>query len=192
MELLFGIMALLVVASAVAVVALRNPVYSALALVLNLMTVAGLFAQLEAHFLAAVQVIVYAGAIMVLVIFVLMLLNLKVEAPKPFRLFNVVLSSAAGLAFLVVVLPRFDEAFKVFAVSPTIPQGTVKAVGEVLYTRHVFLFEAASVLIMAALVGAVMLAKRRYRDLLPPVVEVPGVSKASAPSPVQISPMQIN
>ena len=72
-------MSLLLIVSAVGVIALRNPIYSAFSLIAHMMVVAGMFASLEAHFLAVVQIIVYAGAIMVLVLFVLMLLNIKLK-----------------------------------------------------------------------------------------------------------------
>ena len=159
----FFIMAVLIVLSAIGVVAFSNPLYSALALVLNLLTVAGIFALLDAHFLSAVQIIVYAGAIMVLVIFVLMLLNLKTEALKRRSPSFIGICVLSGVAFLQVVCPLLDDAFKVFPDSDGAVQGTIKEVGKLLYTSYLFPFEAASFLIMAALAGAVMLSKRNVK-----------------------------
>lgn len=161
MLIAFYIMAAMVVVSALAVVAMRNPLHSALCLVVNLLTVAALFASLDAHFLATVQIIVYAGAIVVLVLFVLMLLNLKVERPKRMGTPLIVGATLCGLIFLAVLMPLLNDAFKVFPEPSRGVEGTVSNVGKVLYNTYVFPFEAASILIMAALVGAVMLAKRR-------------------------------
>ncbi|RIL05425.1 MAG: NADH-quinone oxidoreductase subunit J [Proteobacteria bacterium] len=164
MIFVFSVIALVSVVSAVGVVALKNPIHSALSLVANLMMVAVLFAMLQAHFLAAVQIIVYAGAIMVLVLFMLMLLNVKSEPWKRSEFFWVVLAAVAGGCFLIVLLPLINYTFSGFSEAPGAPAGTVRAIGLRLYSDYVFAFEAASLVIMAAMAGAVMLAKRRYRD----------------------------
>ncbi len=161
MTLAFYIMAALLVASGLGVVSMRNPMHSALCLVVNLLTVAALFASLEAHFLATVQIIVYAGAIVVLVLFVLMLLNIKIEQPKRMGLPLVLGASACGGAFLALLIPLLNDAFKVFPEPSRAVEGTVRNFGKILYNTYLFPFEAASILIMAAIVGAVMLAKRR-------------------------------
>ena len=142
---------------------MRNAVYSALCLITSLLSVAGLFALLDAHFLMVVQIIVYAGAIMVLVIFVLMLLNAKTEDldwKKHPLLYGGGLVGAG--AFVAVCVKAFD-GFKKSIGPVDHVVGTVEAIGQLLYGKYLFLFEAASILIMAAIVGAVMLAKRRYR-----------------------------
>lgn len=168
--ILFFLFAVLIVASSLGVVAMRNPIHSALNLVVCLLSVAGIFALLEAHFLATVQIIVYAGAIVVLVLFVLMLLNIKVEPLTKREYTYQLLALVAGLVFLGLLVPVIFAAFEEFPVSRIarigsgrgeLAVGSVKAVGEILYTRYVLTFEAASVLIMAALVGAVMIGKRR-------------------------------
>lgn len=160
----FAIFSLVLLLSAVGVVAFRNPLYSALCLVVHLIGVACLFAQLGAHFLATVQVIVYAGAIMVLVIFVLMLLNIKVEPVKSFNLGYVVIGGITSAALLYFLVPMLLRSFAVFA-DPVAPiEGGAKQIGLLLYSQYVFPFEIASILIMTAVVGAVMLAKRRYRS----------------------------
>ena len=163
MTIAFFIMALIAVVSALAVVLLHNPIYSALALVTNLLCVAAVFALLDAHFLSVVQIIVYAGAIVVLVLFVLMLLNIKLEAARKYSNFYIAAAALAGVAFLATILPLAQQAFSVFPDPNSSLEGTVENMGVSLYTKYVFPFEAASVLIMVAIVGAVMLAKRNYR-----------------------------
>jgi len=162
MTFFFLILAGLTVASALGVVALRSPVHSALSLILNLLCVAGIFASLGAHFLAVIQVIVYAGAIMVLFMFVLMLLSAKIEKYDWWMLFYLPAGAALVLVFGSYFLAPLLEDSSVFpqTAGPRI-QGTVWAVGRLLFTRYVFPFEIASVLILAAIVGAVLLARRR-------------------------------
>jgi len=173
MMLAFIVMALIITVSSLGVVISRNPIYSAIWLILNLLTVAALFAVLDAHFLAVAQIIVYAGAIMVLFLFVIMLLNLKAEQPKRRSVLYQVFVWGSGLAFAAVLARVFYHGFKGIKSRPIIEQfnppveGTTKAIGELLYTKYVFTFEAASLLIIAAVVGAVVLAKRRYRGIEP-------------------------
>lgn len=169
MTISFLIFAALIVVSAVGVVLFRNPIHSALSLVGNLLCVAALFASLNAHFLAAVQMIVYAGAIMVLVVFVLMLLNIKTEKLGRKESLWYAIAAVLAIVFVSFLVPLLSEFFVLahpvssLALNHDGPLGDVKGVGEVLYTQYLFVFELASILIMAALVGAVMLAKRNYR-----------------------------
>lgn len=149
--------------SGVGVVSFRNPIHSALALVANLLSVAGLFALLDAHFLAAVQIIVYAGAIIVLVVFVLMLLNIKVEPVNKISPTFALSSVLTGALFLLIIVPLLNQAFRAFPDPKQPIEGTMEAMGKIVYTKYLFPFEAASVLIMAAIVGAVMLAKKKGR-----------------------------
>lgn len=164
MVILFWVVALITIGSAVATVAMKNAVYSALCLVANLFCVAVLFAMLQAHFLAAVQIIVYAGAIMVLFLFVVMLLNLKAEVWRPR---DTLVAASAGLAavlFLLQVLPVIFAQFGAIDTnhSDTI-EGGVAALGRQLYGRYSLLFQASGVLLMTALVGAMLLAKKRFK-----------------------------
>jgi NADH-quinone oxidoreductase subunit J len=166
MTAIFLIISLLLTVSAVGVVVFKNPIYSALCLIANLLGVACIFAMLDAHFLATVQVVVYAGAIMVLVLFVLMLLNIKVESIKRVSKAYIIASVFFGLSFMYFLLPLIHSVFSDFSGGSTQSTeiiGGVKNIGEVLYTKYVFPFEATSVLILAALVGAVMLGKRDYK-----------------------------
>jgi NADH-quinone oxidoreductase subunit J len=166
------LLATVVLVSAVCVVAIRNPLYSAFSLVTNLLAVAGLYALLDAHFLAVSQIVVYAGAIMVLVLFVLMLLNLKVESGRKIGVMRTLLVVGVGVSFVSKALPIFSEGFS--QVLPTTiadyarrSNGTVKVIGEELYTRYVVQFELSSLVLLIGIVGAVMLSRRRAASLEP-------------------------
>ena len=171
MMVVFVIAAVLALVAAVGVVAFKNPIHSALSLVANLLSVAVLFAALDAHFLAATQVVVYAGAIMVLVVFMLMLLNVKTERRTRRENLLTGVAIVAGAGFLIYLVPLVQEAFSGVPhhgsahgpVGAPVPlEGTVKAMGLRLFTDYIFLFQASGVLLMTAIVGAVMLAKRSY------------------------------
>jgi NADH-quinone oxidoreductase subunit J len=165
-------LATFVLVSAVCVVAIRNPLYSAFSLVINLLAVAGLYAVLDAHFLAVSQVVVYAGAIMVLVLFVLMLLNLKSESGRKIGVLRSLLVVAVGLTIVMNAVPTFVQQFSTLP-STTLADyskssnGTVKAIGEVLYSRYLVQFELSSLVLLIGIVGAVMLSRRRASTLEP-------------------------
>lgn len=162
-------MALLGITGAVGLVINRNPVYAALSLILNFFSIAGLYLTLEAQFLAVIQILVYAGAIMVLFLFVIMLLNLSNE-PKSQK-FEITrgLGFILGFAFIgemIFVLKTFTgtntgaEKF-----SGTFSFGTTEEVGKLLMTNQLFPFEMISVILLAALVGAIVIAKRHnYKE----------------------------
>ena len=154
----------LALGSAVMMVTRRNPVYSAVWLLLTFVSVAILFLRLSAPFLAAIHVLVYTGAILVLFLFVIMLLNLKeeelgAEYPLPVRL------GVAGLsALLFGVLARavlLEPALAVPLLTPGPEYGSVQSVGMLLFTRYGLPFELVSVLIIVAMYGAMVLAKKK-------------------------------
>jgi len=155
--ILFGAIA---VCGAVMVVTRKSPMASALYLILTLFAVAALFVLRQAHFLAAIQVIVYAGAVVVLFVFVIMLINvpegrLPVERATTTRVLGVL---AAGIFILesAVLARRFW-----MPQSPAIQVGTVETVGRALFTDYLLAFEITSVLLLAAVIGAIALAKRK-------------------------------
>lgn len=143
------------------VVALRNPVYSALALLIMFFHVAGLYVTLHAEFLAAVQIVVYAGAILVLYLFVVMLLNVKAEERYHNQL------PVAGLlgvmllteVILLLIQSRSASAPSV-AADPVTSAGNTETIGEVLYSTYLFPFEVASLILLVAMIGAIILAKK--------------------------------
>jgi len=163
MAIAFFILALLIVTSALGVILMKNPIHSALCLIITFLGVAGIFATLEAHFLATVQIIIYAGAIMVLVMFVIMLLNLKYEKNTgiDYLLWGV---GAIGCGiFIAIAVNLFMGSMHVPLDYAPDSVGTVANIGRVLFTKYVFAFEAASILIMAAIVGSIVIAKSSYQ-----------------------------
>ena len=159
------------VASALCVVVLRNPLFSAFSLIVNLLAVAGLYAVMGAHFLAVSQVVVYAGAIMVLVLFVLMLLNLKAESGRKIGFFRSVLAVGIGalifVSLAVPMLSQFEGAAPLLTEQVKNSEGTVKAVGQAIYGHYMVQFELSSLVLLIGIVGAIMLAKRKAVTLAP-------------------------
>jgi NADH-quinone oxidoreductase subunit J len=155
----FVLVAATAIGTALGLVIRPNPLHGALFLVANLFCVAVLYLMLRAEFLALAQVIIYAGAIMVLFIFAIMLLVPgRAEAgPDPLaraRRFALPLAAAFGLAVVLV-------AGRTRGAAPDAPPGGVGAIGRLLFTDYLFPFEVTSLLLLAALVGALTLAKRR-------------------------------
>jgi NADH:ubiquinone oxidoreductase subunit 6 (subunit J) len=155
---------------AVAVIALRNPFYCVLALVVHLVSLAGLFLLLYAQFIAAAQVVVYAGAVMVLYVFVAAYLG-AVEEPlwEPIpgqRLLAPLLAAALFVELAIAILGTGLEAID--SEGPTVPGefGTPAQIGNLLLERFLVVFETASMLLLVAAVGAIVLAGRRRRRAL--------------------------
>ena len=172
--ILFILFAGLAIGCAISMVAQRNPLYSAISLIGVFIALACLYVTLAAPFIAAVQVIVYAGAIMVLVVFVIMLLNVE-EEERPMRL-RALIPIAIGLAAIL-----FAEAiFIIFFVqaSPSTPTenvsdiGLTQSIGAGLFTKYLLPFEITSLLLLMAIVGAMTLARRG--GLLPGAAVIPG------------------
>jgi NADH-quinone oxidoreductase subunit J len=157
----FWLFAVISVLGAVGVVVARSPVRGALWLVSSLFSLAVLFVLLEAHLVAALEVLVYAGAVMVLFIFVIMLLNLREEDLGPRRITLVKVVGVAAAAYLGWLL--VPPLARVGVAPGGLPGdfGTVEGVGALLFRAHVLPFELTSLLLLAAVVGAVLLAKRR-------------------------------
>lgn len=173
------VLSAIAVASALGVVVLRNPLSSAFSLIINLLTMAGLYALLGAHFLAVSQVVVYAGAIMVLVLFVLMLLNLKFESRRRLGVFRTLIAVAAGSLILFTIVPQITGYFdhlSAFTLSENLvkSEGGVRAIGKELYGRYIVQFELSSLVLLIGVVGAVMLAKRKSAQIGPRDVAVRG------------------
>jgi NADH-quinone oxidoreductase subunit J len=153
------------IVSALLMVTRRNPLHGALFLILNFFALAGIYLTLSAQFIAIIQILVYAGAIMVLVLFVIMLLNLQDEKRLVERRTwsNAVslLLSACLLAVFLRPLTMLDTANYAIT-AKAVEIGTVHSIGEVLYTSFFFPFELASILLLAAIIGAVALAKKTF------------------------------
>lgn len=175
--LLFILFAGMAIGCALAVVAQRNPLYSAISLIGVFISLACLYVMLAAPFIAAVQVIVYAGAIMVLVVFVIMLLNVDEEAHQRPRL-KWLVPTAIGLAALLIAEVAFIlatvQGSNVTPASSGATVGLTHSIGSALFTRYLLPFEITSILLLMAIVGAMTLARR---TALPPNARVvPGVT----------------
>jgi len=163
--ILFGIFAALLIAAALGVILQRSPIRSALSLVITLFLLAVTFLFLDAQLVAALQVVVYAGAIMVLFLFVIMLLNLQEERQAMASL-GVRFAAVLFASLFVLALVRFMIVAPLPAggtgMSTAVPQtfGTTEELAQALFTRFLFAFEITSVLLLVAIVGAVVLAKR--------------------------------
>lgn len=162
----FIFLAMLAVASALAMVINKNTVNSALFLVLNMVSLSGMYLLLQAQFLAVIQILVYAGAIMVLFLFVIMLLNVD-EEEKLFNRFRI----KYFVAFLLGVGVFSQIIYSIGSFSDTLPVvsekmaeiGTVEAVGDVLYTEYLLPFELTAILLTAAVVGALIVAQHKIK-----------------------------
>lgn len=166
-QLLFLILSLITVAAALNVVLVKNPMYSVLSLVITFFSIAGHYILLHAQFLAVVNIIVYAGAIMVLFLFVIMLLNLNHAEDQEKRSFFSKMAAvvAAGLLLISVVALVKGSTFDTPSSGlPTAEIGTVQKLGQVLFTDFVLPFEISSILFLSAMIGAVMLGKKDLKD----------------------------
>jgi NADH-quinone oxidoreductase subunit J len=174
--LLFILFAGLAIGCAVSMVVQRNPLYSAISLVGVFIALAALYVMLAAPFIAAVQVIVYAGAIMVLVIFVIMLLNVEEEERGRLRL-KFLIPTAIVLAGVLIAEAAFVIYFVEAQPSPPDPStstvGLTASIGTGLFTTYLLPFEITSILLLMAIVGAMTLA-RRANIISPDAVVVPG------------------
>jgi NADH-quinone oxidoreductase subunit J len=161
-----GALGLIAVVTAIGVITHRNPIIGAFLLVAHLLTVAGLFVVLNAYFLAVIQVLVYAGAIMVLVLFVIMLLNLGRERRRGSGLVPSV--GALGLGIALVWL--LGKAAVTFAPQAGVDRaawsefGTVAALAAAMFGRYFYPFEVVALALTAAMIGAILLAKRDLED----------------------------
>jgi NADH-quinone oxidoreductase subunit J len=164
-KLFFGYFATVIIVLSALIVTRRNPVHSVMWMLLLFFHIAGMYLFLNAEFIAAIQVIVYAGAILVLFLFVVLLLNLREEL----RIKRFIGSWPAALMIAAAILASIIEAVRSFAPGPAgkytvafIQQQThTKVLGEVLYTDFLFPFEIASLILLVSIIGAIVLAKKR-------------------------------
>jgi NADH-quinone oxidoreductase subunit J len=163
---IFFIMAIVATVCAIFVISHRNPVSSALFLIATMVSLAILFLTLNAPFLAAIQIIVYAGAVMVLFLFVIMLLNLRKdefgpERKRAQRFFAILF----GFLFLILIATTINVGLSTLghpeAPTTKLAPAGVEMLAELLFTKYLFPFELASVLLLVAIVGAVVMAKKK-------------------------------
>ena len=172
-HILFLGLAALAVVAAFNVILQRNPIYSAIGLIVVLCSLAALFLTLSAQFIAAMQIIVYAGAIMVLFVFVIMLLNVRAEETRIDKqkylkwlaapLFLALLAEVMAVVRYVNLTPQSLPSAN-GAADPQVVLGTVENIAYGMFTKYLIPFEAASVLILMAIVGSMLLARRERKE----------------------------
>jgi NADH-quinone oxidoreductase subunit J len=164
-DLLFGLCAVACLAGAITTVAAQNPIRGAMGLLTTIIGIAGLFLKLHAEFLTAIQLIVYAGAVVVLFVFVLMLLGADARAPArsgrsgASRAFGGVLFALASLFALISVGNGQSQLTLFGPVSAT--HGSVEAIGTELFSKDIFAFELTTALLIVAVIGAIAVARSR-------------------------------
>ena len=166
LKLIFFYLAAIIVGSSLMVIFHRNPVHSAIYLIITLVHIAALYLLLTAEFLAAIQVIVYAGAILILYIFVVMLLRTEKEPRFLHRQYP--LSLFLGLILLgqfLFILSKsvFAGVHGTYTIEKIKTIGNSKVVGQILYTDFILPFEIASLVLLVAMIGAIVLAKKKIR-----------------------------
>jgi NADH-quinone oxidoreductase subunit J len=164
-QILFFVLSLIAIGGALAVIFARSPMYSVLFLIITFFSIAGHYILMNAQFLAIVHVIVYAGAIMVLFLFVIMLLNLNKESERT-QPFMIKLTGAISGGLLLVTLLGALRGMTIDATQKIAYTeiGLVKNLGQVLFTEFLLPFEISSVLFLSAMIGAVMLGKKNLAD----------------------------
>jgi NADH-quinone oxidoreductase subunit J len=161
---IFYFLSFLAVLSALMVVVSKNPVHSVLYLIITFFAIAGHYILLNAQFLAAVHIIVYAGAIMVLFLYVIMMLNLNADVePHKSKWLKLAATVAGGLLMIVLVGALKNVSENPGSSAPNIEIGLVKNLGNALFNDFALPFEISSILFLAAMVGAVMLGKREIK-----------------------------
>lgn len=165
-QLFFGYFAIVMTVLSIVVVTRRDPVHSILWLLVLFIHIAGLYLFLNAEFLAVIQIIVYAGAILVLYLFVVMLLNLKKE--ETVRKYQDQWPIAVGVGvilavFFVSIVGKISVLAPLgkYSIEAIKSEGSLMSIGKVLYTEYLLPFEIASILLLVAIIGAVILAKKR-------------------------------
>jgi NADH-quinone oxidoreductase subunit J len=162
-EIVFWILSVLALFSAVMVLLSKNPVHSVLWLIVVFFAISGHYVMLNAQFLAIVNLIVYAGAIMVLFLFVIMLMNLRKETEPQKNLLTKLTGVIAGGSLMTILLFVLRSARDMETRTAQVNEGDIgliKNLGKVLFTEYVVPFELASVLFLSAMVGAVVIGKK--------------------------------
>ncbi|HZH37222.1 MAG TPA: NADH-quinone oxidoreductase subunit J [Flavisolibacter sp.] len=170
-QILFWALSALALASALLVITSKNPVYSVLWLIVTFFTISGHYLLLNAQFLAIVNIIVYAGAIMVLFLFVIMLMNLSKDTePQKSKWLKLAGAVAGGSLLLVLVAALRNTEVRMTEMG-TGEIGLIENLGKVLFTEYVVPFEIASILFLSAMIGAVVIGKRDKRPVVDEILE---------------------
>ena len=167
--ILFYLFSILMLGFGISVVANRNPVASALSLVVSFFCLAALYVGLDAYFLASIQVVVYAGAVMVLFLFIIMLLDLKAEARRKFNKLAIGGGALVALGFAAQLLgvlgshPRGDKEFPALTLKAGESLNDLQKVGETLFSQHILPFQVIGVLILVATICVIVISKRELK-----------------------------
>ncbi len=159
-QILFWILSIITVFSALRVVTSNNPVYSVLWLIVTFFTISGHYILLNAQFLAVVNIIVYAGAIMVLFLFVIMLMNLGKETEPQKSKWLKLIGAVAGGCLLLVMVAALRNTEQQMTELATGNIGLIENLGKVLFNEYVVPFEISSILFLSAMIGAVVIGKK--------------------------------
>jgi NADH-quinone oxidoreductase subunit J len=161
---IFYFLSFLAILSALMVVVAKNPIHSVLYLIITFFAIAGHYVLLNAQFLAAVHVIVYAGAIMVLFLYVIMMLNLNADAEPHKSPWLKAAATIAGGTMMIVLVGALRSSAEVNSISNYNPNiGLIQTLGKTLYKDFMLPFEISSILFLSAMVGAVMLGKKEIK-----------------------------
>lgn len=161
---LFFTLSTICILSVLGMIFFKDQAYNALFIVLAFACLGGLFALLDAPFIAVIQIIIYAGAIMVLFVFVIMMINLGKEFPPEKKKMPVILSLVIGIVLLIEFLFSVKGAFQQLNSGAPESIGNPTSLGELLFSKYLYPFEITSVLIIAAMVGAIVLAKKKDKQ----------------------------
>lgn len=160
----FVILAILLIAGSIGVISLKQPVHAALSLVATLLTLAVTYISLEAHFLAGIQVIVYAGAIMVLFLFVIMLLNVQEQKENKFAWMKpaaYIVGALTAIGLIANILQSPTAVLNEELINQIIAGGTADGVADALFNQFVLAFQLVGVLLLTGIVGATSLVQRK-------------------------------
>ena len=168
LQIMFWFLSLLAVGGAIMVVASKSPVYSILFLIITFFAISGHYILLNAQFLAIVNIIVYAGAIMVLFLFVVMLMNLNAASEPPqknkYLLYAGTLAGSSLMLVLIAALKQTADSNQLIEMK-TGDAGIISNLGHALFTQYVFPFEISSVLFLSAMIGAVVISKKETKQV---------------------------
>jgi len=159
---IFFILAILCVGSVLGMIISKNQAHNALFLILAFASLGGLFGLLDAPFIAVVQIIIYAGAIMVLFLFVIMMVNVREGIPPEKKKWTLYLSLGLAVVLVIELIFAFKGAFSL--TGGAMEKSGPTDLGRVLFTEYLYPFEITSILIIAALVGSIVLIKRRKEE----------------------------
>jgi NADH-quinone oxidoreductase subunit J len=158
-QILFWFLSALALLGAVGVVASKNPIYSVLCLIIVFFAISGHYVLMNAQFLAIVNIIVYAGAIMVLFLFVIMLMNLNAETEPVKNVYMKLAGVISGLTLMIVFVAALSHSQDII-IRPGTSVGLTESLGKALFNKYVVPFEISSVLFLSAMIGAILIGKK--------------------------------